>query len=90
LRAWARTNLLWCIPAVKSEAELARLLEQDMDCFCSIRSSVNDAVFHVGAKVGVALCPDDGVEADTLFKNAEAALRKAKVSRRSLSVLCAR
>jgi EAL domain-containing protein (putative c-di-GMP-specific phosphodiesterase class I) len=34
----------------------------------------------VAAKVGVALFPDDGTEADTVFRNAEAALKKAKMS----------
>jgi EAL domain-containing protein (putative c-di-GMP-specific phosphodiesterase class I) len=35
-------------------------------------------VFRIAAKVGVALFPHDGGDADTLFKNAEAALKKAK------------
>jgi EAL domain-containing protein (putative c-di-GMP-specific phosphodiesterase class I) len=35
-------------------------------------------VFRIAAKVGVALFPEDGVDADTLLKNAEAALKKAK------------
>jgi EAL domain-containing protein (putative c-di-GMP-specific phosphodiesterase class I) len=39
---------------------------------------LNDAVFRIAAKVGVALFPDDGANADTVFKNAEAALKKAK------------
>jgi EAL domain-containing protein (putative c-di-GMP-specific phosphodiesterase class I) len=37
-------------------------------------------VLRVSAKVGVALFPDDGADADTLFMNAEAALKKAKAS----------
>jgi EAL domain-containing protein (putative c-di-GMP-specific phosphodiesterase class I) len=37
-------------------------------------------VFRIACKVGVALFPDDGADADTLFKNAEAALKKAKAS----------
>jgi EAL domain-containing protein (putative c-di-GMP-specific phosphodiesterase class I) len=35
----------------------------------------------MAAKIGVAVFPDDGTDADTLFKNAEAALKKAKASR---------
>lgn len=35
---------------------------------------------HVSAKAGVALYPEDGADADTLFLNAEAALKKAKLS----------
>ena len=41
---------------------------------------LNDAAFRIGIKVGIALFPDDGANADTLFKNAEAALKKAKAS----------
>jgi EAL domain-containing protein (putative c-di-GMP-specific phosphodiesterase class I) len=37
-------------------------------------------VFRIAAKVGIALFPDDGADADTLFRNAEAALKKAKAS----------
>jgi EAL domain-containing protein (putative c-di-GMP-specific phosphodiesterase class I) len=35
-------------------------------------------VFRIAFKVGGALFPDDGADADTLFKHAEAALKKAK------------
>ena len=41
---------------------------------------LNDAVFRIGIKVGIALFPDDGDDAETLFRNAEAALKKAKAS----------
>jgi EAL domain-containing protein (putative c-di-GMP-specific phosphodiesterase class I) len=41
---------------------------------------VNGDAFHVGAKIGVAMFPDDGAGADALLKNAEAALKKAKMS----------
>jgi len=34
--------------------------------------------YRLAAKTGVALFPDDGADADTLFGNAEAALKKAK------------
>jgi EAL domain-containing protein (putative c-di-GMP-specific phosphodiesterase class I) len=37
-------------------------------------------VFRVATKVGVAVFPDDGADADTLFRNAETALKKAKAS----------
>jgi len=41
---------------------------------------MNDAVFRIATKVGVALFPEDGADAETLFRNAEAALKKAKAS----------
>jgi len=39
---------------------------------------LNDAVFRIAAKGGIALFPDDGDDADQLFKYAEAALKQAK------------
>jgi PAS domain S-box-containing protein/diguanylate cyclase (GGDEF)-like protein len=67
------------LPEVKHEGELARLLEKSMEAFLHYPFRLNDAVFRIAAKIGVALFPDDGADADTLFKNAEAALKKAKV-----------
>jgi EAL domain-containing protein (putative c-di-GMP-specific phosphodiesterase class I) len=41
---------------------------------------LNDAIFRLAVKVGVAVFPDDGADTDVLFRNAEAALKKAKTS----------
>ena len=68
------------LPEVKQEGDVARLLEKTMEAFLEHPFRLNDAVFRIAAKVGVALFPDDGADADTLFKNAEAALKKAKAS----------
>jgi EAL domain-containing protein (putative c-di-GMP-specific phosphodiesterase class I) len=59
---------------------LARLVEKAMEAFLNHQFRLNDAVFRIAFKVGVALFPDDGADADTLFKHAEAALKKAKAS----------
>ncbi|HEY8710984.1 MAG TPA: EAL domain-containing protein, partial [Burkholderiaceae bacterium] len=68
------------LPEVKQEGNVARLLEKTMAAFLEHPFRLNDAVFRIAFKVGVALFPDDGADADTLFKNAEAALKKAKAS----------
>jgi diguanylate cyclase (GGDEF)-like protein len=68
------------LPEVKDEGDVARLLEKTLEALLEHPFHLNDAVFRVAAKVGVALFPDDGANADTLFKNAEAALKKAKAS----------
>mgnify|MGYP001560516477 FL=1 len=68
------------LPSVKQEGDLARLLEKTMEAFLEHPFRLNDAVFRIAARVGVALFPDDGADTDTLFKNAEAALKKAKAS----------
>jgi diguanylate cyclase (GGDEF)-like protein len=41
---------------------------------------LNDAIFRVAVKAGVALFPDHGADTDALYRNAEAALKKAKAS----------
>lgn len=42
---------------------------------------IGDRELRTSVKVGIALFPNDGIDADTLFKNAEAALKRAKESR---------
>jgi diguanylate cyclase (GGDEF)-like protein len=68
------------LPHIRHEGELARLLDRTVDSLLRHPFHVDDTVLRVAAKIGIALFPDDGAEADTLFKNAEAALKKAKVS----------
>lgn len=68
------------LPEIQQEGDVARLLEKTMQSFLEHPFRLSDAVFRIAAKVGVALFPDDGADADTLFRNAEAALKKAKAS----------
>jgi diguanylate cyclase (GGDEF)-like protein/PAS domain S-box-containing protein len=67
-------------PAVRHEAELARHLERTLESLLHHPFQINGDAFHVGAKIGVAIFPDNGADADALLKNAEAALKKAKMS----------
>jgi PAS domain S-box-containing protein/diguanylate cyclase (GGDEF)-like protein len=67
------------LPKVQHVVELARLVEKTTETLLQYPFRLNDAVFRVAAKTGVALFPDDGADADTLLKNAEAALKKAKM-----------
>ena len=68
------------LPEVKQEGNLTRLLERTMEASLQHPFRLNDAVFRIAVKVGVALFPDDGADAETLFRNVEAALKKAKAS----------
>ncbi|MEO8331390.1 MAG: EAL domain-containing protein [Gallionella sp.] len=68
------------LPEVKSDGNLARLVENLLAAFLEHPFHLNDAVLRIGIKIGVALFPDDGADADTLFGNAEAALKMAKKS----------
>ncbi len=66
------------LPDVTHEADVVRLLERTIAAFRNHRFGLDDVTYRIAAKVGVALFPDDGADADTLFKNAEAAVKKAK------------
>lgn len=66
------------LPQVRQEGDVTRLLEKKMQAFQEYPFHLNDSVLRISFKAGVALFPDDGADADTLFKKAEAALKKAK------------
>ena len=68
------------LPEVMNEADVVRVLEKTVAAFLTHPFRVSDAEYRIAVKVGVAVFPDDGSDADTVFKNAEAALKKAKVS----------
>jgi diguanylate cyclase (GGDEF)-like protein/PAS domain S-box-containing protein len=58
--------------------ELAHLIEQRIEEIFVPPFRIGDAELRVSAKFGIAMFPADGADADTLFKNAEAALENAK------------
>ena len=68
------------LPEVTDEGDVAHVLEKTIQNLQDHPFRLDDTVFRIAAKFGVALFPDDGDDADTLFKNAEAALKKAKAS----------
>jgi diguanylate cyclase (GGDEF)-like protein len=68
------------MPIVTQRSDVERLIEKWLAAFLEHPFRLDDAVFRIAGKVGVALFPDDGTDADTLLKNAEAALKKAKSS----------
>jgi predicted signal transduction protein with EAL and GGDEF domain len=68
------------LPVIEPDDTLARLVEQKRHDFLSYPFRLNDAVFRLAFKGGIAVFPDDGRDAETLFTNAEAALKRAKSS----------
>jgi diguanylate cyclase (GGDEF)-like protein len=68
------------LPDVKGLGDVTRVIEKTMQAFLCHPFQLNGEEFRVAAKVGVAIFPTDGVEADILFKNAESALKKAKLN----------
>src|SRR6266850_4811576 len=64
----------------QNEEQLARLTELRLkECFGS-PFRIGDGEVTTSAKVGIAVFPNDGADAGTLLRNAEAAVEKAKAS----------
>jgi diguanylate cyclase (GGDEF)-like protein/PAS domain S-box-containing protein len=68
------------LPEIQRVEGVGRVLEKTLQAFLGHEFKISAAVLRISAKVGVALYPDDGTDADTLFKNAESALKGAKSS----------
>ncbi|MDB5810709.1 MAG: phosphodiesterase, partial [Betaproteobacteria bacterium] len=60
------------LPVVKAEGNVEHLVQKTLDAFLDHPFRLNESVFSIAVKAGVALFPEDGVDADTLFMNAEA------------------
>jgi diguanylate cyclase (GGDEF)-like protein len=63
-----------------SEVEVAHIAEEILIQLQGQLFRVGNQDVRISAKAGVAIFPNDGADADSLFRNAEAALRRAKHS----------
>jgi diguanylate cyclase (GGDEF)-like protein len=73
-------HFAFVLPDIRHERDVPRLLEKALETFTEHPFMLDEAVYRVNAKIGVATFPNDGPSADILFRNAEIALKKAKVS----------
>jgi diguanylate cyclase (GGDEF)-like protein/PAS domain S-box-containing protein len=69
------------LPEVQQEGDVVLLVEKWMKAFNDHPFHLKGATFRISVRVGISLFPDAGSTAETLFKNAEAALKQAKASR---------
>jgi EAL domain-containing protein (putative c-di-GMP-specific phosphodiesterase class I) len=66
------------VPDVQSEGDLVRMVDDRFwRCFHD-PFRIAGTELRISAKFGIALYPNDAVAAETLYRNAEAALKKAK------------
>jgi len=68
------------VPEVRSEEEFVRRNAARMQAFFGEPFLLGGRELRIWAKAGIAMFPDDGADADSLLKNAESALKKAKAS----------
>ncbi len=68
------------LPSVKGVAEVARFAEEHLLPQLLQAYEIQGEEVRVSVKLGIALFPHDGNDAEVLFANAETALEKAKLS----------
>jgi diguanylate cyclase (GGDEF)-like protein len=68
------------LPDVKHEGEIAHILQHWLRHCFGEPFNLTGSEFRIGAKVGIAMFPDDGASVDLLLRNAEAAVTRAKAS----------
>jgi diguanylate cyclase (GGDEF)-like protein len=68
------------MPNAPQGIELLRTLNDLYAACFGTTFTCGQSTLRVGARIGVALSPQDGADAETLFRNAEAAVKRAKRS----------
>ncbi|HVZ82561.1 MAG TPA: bifunctional diguanylate cyclase/phosphodiesterase, partial [Terracidiphilus sp.] len=68
------------VPAVSDVMRLALMLESRLKQIIEEPFDLDGTLLKVSTKVGVAMYPADGADGETLIRNAETALKKAKSS----------
>ena len=65
---------------IREEADVVRFFENQVATALSKPFKLEGQELRISARAGIAIFPDDGKDADALFRNAEAALKKTKLS----------
>jgi diguanylate cyclase (GGDEF)-like protein len=68
------------LPAVKDVPFIARVVLERMRGLLDGPFDIDGRELRISARTGIAVFPNDGGDADTLFRNAEAALQKARAT----------
>ena len=66
------------MPRVGDSGEVGRLLSQEASTLLDSIIEFEGREVRLAVRAGIAMCPEDGTDADTLLRNGAAALRKAK------------
>jgi diguanylate cyclase (GGDEF)-like protein len=74
---WGGDEFVCLLLEVKQEADVSRLAEKMVSRIAEA-GEFNGTVFSINVSIGIAIYPADGETADSLFKNADTAMYKAK------------
>ena len=75
-------DFLFLIPGVSDVENTARVAQKILDCF-SAPFRVLDHDLHVTGSLGISMFPSDGNDGETLIRNADTALHRAKAQGRN-------
>ena len=70
------------LPDLDTTQEAVRVAQKIIDAFAQVFKLREHELF-IGTSIGISIFPDDGTDADTLIKNADAAMYRAKEHGRS-------
>jgi diguanylate cyclase len=68
------------VPDLQSTDDLALRSENRIKDLFGSPYLIGNAELNISARLGISVFPDDGPDAETIFRNAEAALKKAKAT----------
>jgi diguanylate cyclase (GGDEF)-like protein len=68
------------VSGVSSEEELARRIEKHLEQIFAAPFAIAGTQLRISARIGIAVYPADGADAESLSRHAEAALKKAKAT----------
>lgn len=77
LARWGGDEFTLAIDPIKSTEDATKIADKILDCLKK-PFILEDREFYVQASLGIALAPYDGEDAETLLKNADAAMYRAK------------
>jgi diguanylate cyclase len=80
---WGGDEFVCLLLEVKQEADMTRLADKMVNLIAT-PCEFDGIVLSIRASIGIAIYPADGETADTLFKNADAAMLKAKGTEKRL------
>jgi diguanylate cyclase (GGDEF)-like protein/PAS domain S-box-containing protein len=75
-------EFLFLVPGIPEVKDAARVAQKVLDVFAD-PFQVLDQELHVTASIGVSMFPDDGADGETLIRNADTALYRAKEAGRN-------
>ncbi len=73
-------HFAFVMPEIKAEGNLTGLFDKATRTFAAHSFQAGNTELRVAFKTGIAIFPDDGTNAEAVYRNAEAALKTAKKS----------